>query len=840
MKKKNATRTLALCLALAQPLSSIPVFAVEPVTNPNKDSMKVLLENEYWYKVKMPALIDLTYDQDSVSYKDDYDLQACGEIHGKMLQVETDDIEITSGADSLTLENYIGRADKGEMNHKYILGANEGERELDSEWQPIKGLARHDSHGVKPGNYSGTANYKFKLVDSEQLIVKGVNDGEMLLGANGSKELNVMLDGEDVTEQMSWESENEDVAFIKDNMIMTSGKAEVGDTTVISGELDKNVTEANLSAMATSLQKAFGPVEVKAAGFGKKVQFTVTIVEVNFEDGSEEPVESISLFPGDSTMVKAIVVPKNADVDVTWTSTLNAGVGLERKGNKCTLYLDKDVAEGTSFFLVATVEDYSKFLPVNVKSHHTHTAGSVVRENEVAATCEKAGSYDEVTYCVDDHSEMSRKTVTVPVKGHDWGAWQDENGVQVRYCSHDRSHKETGSLTSYSVTYNLDGGSMSGQKTSFTREDSFTLPTPTKDGYEFVGWTGSNGSTTQKSVTVSKGTTGKLSYTANWKKNNPIDGTLKSTGTYNGLTYKLYDTTGDGTEDTCLLTSTQTENFSQSNSNAPYKNANIVNVVIDDATLFSTRYMFYKCGNLKSIKFTNTVDTSNVVNMSDMFSDCYHLTNLDINGFDTSNVQDMRGMFQQCQELTGLDVSNFNTSNVTNMSDMFYGCYNLTNLDASNFNTSKVTNMGQMFRSCHSLTSLDVSNFDTSNVTNMQSMFLECKSLTNLDVSNFNTSKVTNMCQMFYLCEKLTSLNVSNFDTSNVTNMSHMFDNCKNLTSLNASNFNTSKVTDMSYMFSHCRNLTSLNVSNFNTSKVTNMNGMFSYCPAPKPSWYKG
>ena len=75
----------------------------------------------------------------------------------------------------------------------------------------------------------------------------------------------------------------------------------------------------------------------------------------------------------------------------------------------------------------------------------------------------------------------------------------------------------------YSITYNLNGGTMSGQKTSYTVADSFTLPQPTRIGYTFTGWTGSNGTTPQKTVTVNKGTRGNLSYTANWTQINTIN-----------------------------------------------------------------------------------------------------------------------------------------------------------------------------------------------------------------------------------------------------------------------------------------------------------------------------
>ncbi len=74
--------------------------------------------------------------------------------------------------------------------------------------------------------------------------------------------------------------------------------------------------------------------------------------------------------------------------------------------------------------------------------------------------------------------------------------------------------------SSYSITYDLNGGSAVGNPTSYTEETAtFSLNIPTKTGYTFTGWTGSNGSTPQISVSIQKGTTGNLSYTANWMLN---------------------------------------------------------------------------------------------------------------------------------------------------------------------------------------------------------------------------------------------------------------------------------------------------------------------------------
>ena len=113
-------------------------------------------------------------------------------------------------------------------------------------------------------------------------------------------------------------------------------------------------------------------------------------------------------------------------------------------------------------------------------------------------------------------------------------------------------------------------------------------------------------------------------------------------------------------------------------------------------------------------------------------------------------------LFKNMQKLEYIDTCDFDTSNVTDMSDMFTYCLSLTELDVSKFDTSKVTNMGSMFNDCDSLTALDVSNFDTSNVTDMRWMFDGCDSLTTIYVSDkFVTEAVQTSDDMFFFCSEL-------------------------------------------------------------------------------------
>ncbi len=80
-----------------------------------------------------------------------------------------------------------------------------------------------------------------------------------------------------------------------------------------------------------------------------------------------------------------------------------------------------------------------------------------------------------------------------------------------------------GSGEKYKITYNLNEGTDSEDyniKTYAAISLPYKLHTPTKEGYTFIGWTGSNGTTPQTEVTIGEGTTGDLEYTANWELNN--------------------------------------------------------------------------------------------------------------------------------------------------------------------------------------------------------------------------------------------------------------------------------------------------------------------------------
>ena len=240
-----------------------------------------------------------------------------------------------------------------------------------------------------------------------------------------------------------------------------------------------------------------------------------------------------------------------------------------------------------------------------------------------------------------------------------------------------------------------------------------------------------------------------------------------------------------------------------------------------DARPHSTAWWFSSFVKLETITGLYNLNTSEVIYMNYMFSECRSLKYIDLSNFNTSNVTDMTSMFLGCNSLTSLVLSSFNTSNVTSMYGMFNGCESLNLINLNSFNTANVTNMNGMFIRCSNLTSLDVSSFNTDNVTTMENMFDYCSSLTNLDLSRFNTSNVTTFGFMFLGCSSMTILDLSSFNTANVTYTRYMFYGCSNLVTIYVGDdWNISSIGNSDYMFTDCTRIVGSKGTIYNPSRT--------------------
>lgn len=75
-------------------------------------------------------------------------------------------------------------------------------------------------------------------------------------------------------------------------------------------------------------------------------------------------------------------------------------------------------------------------------------------------------------------------------------------------------------VTDYPISYQLNGGTVSGNPIKYTAlTKTFTLIHPTRPGYTFIGWSGTDIEGLSMTVTVTRGTVGNREYVAHWKAN---------------------------------------------------------------------------------------------------------------------------------------------------------------------------------------------------------------------------------------------------------------------------------------------------------------------------------
>lgn len=183
---------------------------------------------------------------------------------------------------------------------------------------------------------------------------------------------------------------------------------------------------------------------------------------------------------------------RNPNVSNDWatTETIN-----ELSENQQQTYAPRANCPGSThlFFM-----GYNKHTKETIgATEHTHTPGAAVRENEVPATCEADGSYDEVVRCTKDNEIISTKHHVIPATGHKWKATKvvaptyESQGYTEYVCENDPSHTKKGDYTA-----KLDGVKLTvnGKYSSYG----------SVEGYDFdkATWAGKNSTVTLKAMPI--------------------------------------------------------------------------------------------------------------------------------------------------------------------------------------------------------------------------------------------------------------------------------------------------------------------------------------------------
>ena len=437
----------------------------------------------------------------------------------------------------------------------------------------------------------------------------------------------------------------------------------------------------------------------------------------------------------------------------------------------------------------------------------------------------------------------------------------------------DRTYEAHFTLDSYRINYELNGGTVTGNPETYTINDSFILNNPEKEGYTFIGWIGSNGTTPSDNVRIDH-ETGVKNYEAKFEANtytivfdkndSTVTGTMdnmnvtydeevnltKNTFTKDKYQFVEWTTEPDGTgtvyEDEALV-----KNLVFTGSITLYAKWNRVytatfqsggNVNAKMKQLSGQSGARYSTSNsiILKVKYSDIVPSeyqteNNRVSETTSEKPIYMWFDSDTKtiyyGSEADEIylgKDASYFFNAMPAVTEIE-NHFKTDNCLNMTQMYWGDHELAMNDVSKFNTSNVNSMASMFGENWVMPSYDVKNWDVKNVKTFSYLFNENKKITSLDLSTWDTSSATNMRNMFSNTRSLTSLDVSSFDTSKVTDMQAMFNDSVLIETLDLSNFDTRNVTNFSRMFKNTQSLENLNISSFkmSTTKSINMDTMF-------------
>ena len=419
---------------------------------------------------------------------------------------------------------------------------------------------------------------------------------------------------------------------------------------------------------------------------------------------------------------------------------------------------------------------------------------------------------------------------------------------------------------------------------------TITLLNPEKEGYDFAGWTGSNGSEAQMTATIPTGSTGDKEFTANWEKSqitvtyDANGGNFGSGVTTNAVEYKgITVVDGEYKEPTRMA-----HQFLGWYTDAECTAGKEFNLSgnSEDITVYAKWEEVYpvlrswassSADDFHNGAYKSKITTAEIVDYAEIPESpaagpwdvsekkngsvmawlttedggtTYHLT-ISGNGygkvFANENSSYVFSNFTMLSLISGAD--KLETGGLKN-SDNFWAVNPTTNMSYM-FN-----NTGSSYSASKTFAIVGLNNWDTSNVTNMNYMFNYVGRYATTwsigDLSNWNVKNVKSFsntfCNAGYYATAWDIGNLNNWDVSSATAMNAMFASSGyKATSWNIgdlSNWNVSTVTDMGTMFNEAGykavNWNIGNLNNWNVSQVKKMDAMFASAGHDATTWNVG
>ena len=154
----------------------------------------------------------------------------------------------------------------------------------------------------------------------------------------------------------------------------------------------------------------------------------------------------------------------------------------------------------SSFVVRITGSAHGTLAVADISSTNGETATTLIdRETDAVFTVTPATGYELKTFTVNGED----KTPT-------------EGQYTVSNLLADQTVVASFSAIKYDLILTLNGGTATNPETYTIETETFTLNNPTKTGYDFAGWKLNGVGEAMMTVTITKGSTGNLAYTATW------------------------------------------------------------------------------------------------------------------------------------------------------------------------------------------------------------------------------------------------------------------------------------------------------------------------------------
>ena len=231
------------------------------------------------------------------------------------------------------------------------------------------------------------------------------------------------------------------------------------------------------------------------------------------------------------TMILLLIflIPRETKYEIELNSNITGvvlnGQGEYKDGEKVTIVAEE--IEGYRFVgwsingnIISTEKEYTFVIGEDTKGTYVANYEKLYEINIVNG---KEENVTEQDYILGDEVRL----VAEEIEGYRFIGWEFEENIisEEKEYTFKLTEDKIGTYTAkyqiieYTVTLELSDGEIEGgSEFNYTIEsEDITLAKPTKEGYEFIGWTWEGQTEPQKEVTIEKGTTGNKEYVANWK-----------------------------------------------------------------------------------------------------------------------------------------------------------------------------------------------------------------------------------------------------------------------------------------------------------------------------------